>query len=227
MPPRCALKRGASGLITMTMGTVRRGPTLDTACRMTAMTFSSQIETGGFDVLKCGQMDGVTAALSKLLGSLSSHFVHRQGALCCFFNRRLRGRAFHPDAFPGSRCFCLSVWVCAVHEVKGLISSCRAIHWEPLYSMGPFGAIVRVATIALCFDTLHTGPEWALEPLLWMWSVAMFATKILTYGHKLNFCTATWPACRVAEQRLRTQLNDSSSESPWKSKAEWRSDTKT
>lgn len=32
--------------------------------------------------------------------------------------------------------------------------------------MGPFGAIVRVATIALCFDTLHTGPEWALEPPL-------------------------------------------------------------
>lgn len=25
--------------------------------------------------------------------------------------------------------------------------------------MGPFGAIVRVATIALCFDTLNTGPK--------------------------------------------------------------------
>lgn len=32
--------------------------------------------------------------------------------------------------------------------------------------MGPFGPIVRAATIALCFDTLHTGSECALESLL-------------------------------------------------------------
>lgn len=69
----------------MTMGTLKRGLTLDTACEMTGMTFSSQMETGGFDVLKRRQMDGVTASLSKLLGSPSSHFLHRQGALLCCF----------------------------------------------------------------------------------------------------------------------------------------------
>lgn len=42
--------------------------------------------------------------------------------------------------------------------MKRLISDCRAIYREPLYSMGPFGTIVRLVTIALCFDTLHTGP---------------------------------------------------------------------
>lgn len=72
MPPRCALKRGASRLITMTMGMLRaRGAlqaALDTTYEMTEMTFSSQMETGGFDFLKCRQMDGVTASLSKLLG---------------------------------------------------------------------------------------------------------------------------------------------------------------
>lgn len=157
------------------------------------MTFSSQMETGGFDVLKSRQMEGVTASLSKLLGSPSLHFLHRQGALWRFITELCVDRPSALTHSPGATAF-VSLFECSVHEVKRLISSCRAIHGEPLYSMGPFSTIVRVTTIALCFDTLHTGPECALDSLVWRWSVVMFASKILTCGRKLNFCTVAWPA---------------------------------
>lgn len=82
---------GASRLITMTMGTLRAGPALDTAYEMTGMTLSSQME--GFDFLKRRQMDGVTAALSKLLGGPSAHFPSQAEST-------LGGRAFCPNALP-------------------------------------------------------------------------------------------------------------------------------
>lgn len=109
MPPCCALKRGASRLITMTKGTLERGLTLDTAGEMTGMAFSSQMETGGFDVPKRRQMDGVTASLSKLLGSPLLPFSSQAGSPLLLLNRALSGQAFRPHALPGSHRLCLSV----------------------------------------------------------------------------------------------------------------------
>lgn len=58
------------------------------------------METGGFDFLKCRQMDRVTASLSKLLGSPSLHFLHRQGALSGSLTVLQGGQAFCPNALP-------------------------------------------------------------------------------------------------------------------------------
>lgn len=97
----------------MTMGTRRAGPTLDTAYKMTGMTFSSQMETGGFDFLKCRQMDRVTAALSKLLGNPSSHFLHRQGALGGFLTELWVDRPAALTHSPGATAF-VSLFDCVL-----------------------------------------------------------------------------------------------------------------
>lgn len=144
------------------------------------MTFSSQMENRRLWFPKTRTDGRGHSIFVWIIRQPFLAFSSQAGSSLRLFNRALGGQAFCPNALHGSHCLCLSVWLWAVHEVKRLISGCRAIHREPLYSMGPFGTIVRVATIALCFDTLHTGPSvhsshwcecevwWCLLPKYWL-----------------------------------------------------------
>lgn len=76
------------------------------------MTFSSEMETGGFDFLKCTQMDRVTASLFELLGSPCLPFLRRRGALGGSLTILQGGQAFCPERPPPGAAAFVSLFDC-------------------------------------------------------------------------------------------------------------------